>query len=290
MTKRTSPPDDARREVGAGAAVESRSVVQAVEARAADEEAPKIGGYGSLFDVRTTIGFWFQFDEEVAPEAWDKTLAESPDVRSMFNHDANWLLGRTAAESLRLATDDVGLDYEVDINTEDSDAMSVYAKVSRGDVSGSSVWFRVVREEWTEPTDDNGLERPLRRILEAQLFETGPVVFPAFPETTVAARSIDALDRVLTGLGVDSRSRRSRLVSDVLADPTSMTNELRSILEAQPDLRAAVCACDSRAGDEPPGNPGTPLTRHVHDPEFLRRRAAATAARFGLIPKEKING
>lgn len=275
MTVRTSPPAEARRE-GAGAAVEIRAAERPVEIRQADEDNPGIVGYGSLYDVRTTIGFWFQFDEEVAPGAWDATI-DGGDQRCMFNHDANWLLGRTTAGTLRLSSDDTGLAYDTDINPADVNAMSVHAKVARGDVSGSSVFFRVVREEWTEPTDDNGLERPLRRILEAELFELGPVVFPAFVDTTVGARCADALDGVLRAAGVESASRRSGLVSATLADPSTLVDELRAAFVAHPDVRDAVCACGTHAGPTPASTNGT-----TPNPERQQRRARGLAARYGL--------
>jgi HK97 family phage prohead protease len=269
MTVRTSPPAEARRE-GAGASVELRSAGRPVEVR---QEGDDLGitGYGSLYNVRATIGFFFQFDEEVAPGAWDATI-DGGDQRCMFNHDTNWLLGRTTAGSLRLSSDDTGLLYDCDINGDDPNALSVHARVARGDVSGSSVFFRVVREEWTEPTDDNGLERPLRRILEAELFEAGPVVFPAFEDTTVGARCVGALDGVLRTAGVPAH-QRSRMVPDLLADPTALTNELRAVLDRRPDVRDAVCACGTRADAPPAPDP----TR-----ELLQRRARGIAALHGL--------
>lgn len=251
-----------------------------------DGTGPGLIGYGSVYEATTTIGGWYSFDEVVAAGTWAKTIGEG-DIRSMFNHDTNFLLGRVASGSLHLAEDDTGLRYEVDINVDDSQAMSVHAKVARGDVSGSSVWFRVVREEWTEPTEDNGLERPLRRILEAQLFEVGPVVFPAFEATTVAARSIGALDGALRAAGVDDTGRRARLAADILADPAGAEDQLRHLLAQAPELRNAICACSPQ--DHPgraapaPGHPtGTPPDGHLP----AHTRARATASRYGLTLKE----
>jgi HK97 family phage prohead protease len=269
---RTTPPAEARREAGAGAAVEVRSTGRPVEVRADGDDDLGITGYGSLYNVRATIGFFFQFDEEVAPGAWDATI-DGGDQRCMFNHDANWLLGRTTAGSLRLSSDDTGLLYDCDINPDDTNARSVHAKVARGDVSGSSVFFRVIREEWTEPTDDNGLERPVRRILEAELFETGPVVFPAFEDTTVGARCMDALDSVLRTAGVTGTDQRSRLITDLVADPSALTVQLRSLFDRRPDVRDAVCACGTRAGSPPAPDPNR---------ELLQRRARGIAALHGL--------
>lgn len=290
-TRRSTPPEGFEREVGPGG-LETRALPgkERLEARAKADGKRMLSGYGSVFNQRATIAGWFyEWDEEVAPGAWAKSISEG-DIRSMFNHDTNWLLGRTKSGSLRLEEDDTGLLYETDINADDPNALSVYARVERGDVDGSSIWFRIIRQEWTEPTDDNGLERPLRRILEGELFEAGPVVFPAFPQTTVSARSSEVLDRVLRAAGVDKASRRARQAAEWLSDPASAEQEIRSLFASAPELRDALCSCSTsntpeshRAADEAPGaGNGTPPVGHLPHPSFYAARAKATAARFGL--------
>lgn len=279
-------PDGFEREQGPGG-LEVRTVPgkERLEARAAGDGKKMLVGYGSVFDQRTTIdGFFSSWDEEVAPGAWDKSIDEG-DIRSMFNHDTNWLLGRTSNKTLRLASDKTGLRYETDINPDVAHAVSVHAMVERGEVDGSSVWFRVIRQEWTQPTESNGLERPLRRITEGELIETGPVVFPAFTQTSVTARSLALVDRTLRSAGVDKASRRARLAADLLADPAALESELRSLFATAPELREAVCSCSTpshRAADEAPdGDNGTPPGGHL-PASPIHARARATASRFGL--------
>lgn len=244
------------RECGPGG-LEARIVPNAgkpTEARGASGDAgPIIEGYGSVADQRTTIeGMFSDWDEEVAQGAWSATI-KAGDIRAMFNHDTNQLLGRTKAGTLRLSEDDDGLFYEIDVNPDDPIAMGVHAKVARGDVDGSSVWFRVVRQEWTHPTEENGLERSVRRILEGQLFETGPVTFPAFEQTTSSARSLAPFDAVLRAAGVGKAAKRAEF-GDRLAAGEDLEAELRHLFDSAPDLRAAVCACniDGRAADPAP--------------------------------------
>lgn len=279
-------PDGFEREMGPGG-LEVRTIPgkERLEARATADGKKMLVGYGSVFNQSTTIGgFFYSWDEEVAPGTWDKSISEG-DIRSMFNHDTNWLLGRTSNETLRLSSDKTGLRYETDINADVAHAVSVHAMVERGEVDGSSVWFRVIREEWTEPTEDNGLERPRRRITEAELIETGPVVFPAFTQTTVTARGLSLVDRTLRSAGIDKASRRARLAADLLSDPAALESELRSLFATAPDLREAVCSCNTtshRAAPVAPGEDnGTPPSRHLPaDP--IQARARATASRFGL--------
>jgi hypothetical protein len=197
--------------------------------------------------MRVTLGgSWYSWDEEVVAGAWKKTIGkDDADIRSMFNHDPNQLLGRTAAGTLRLEDSDDGLHYEVDINTGDRSAMDTYAKVQRGDVTGASVWFRVISEKWTEPTEENGLERELREILEAELFETGPVVFPAFPTTTAAAAR--SFDTMLKAAGVSTPARRAALTVELLADPDTAEAHIRTVFERNPQLREATCNLQTAA-------------------------------------------
>lgn len=290
-TIRSAPPEGFTREQGPGG-LEVRTIPgkERLEARATAAGKKMLVGYGSVSNVTTTIEGWFsEWDEEVADGAWTKTIAEG-DIRSMFNHDTNWLLGRTKSGSLRLEEDDVGLEYETDINGDDPNALSVYAKVERGDVDGSSVWFRVLAEEWTYPTKDNGLERAKRRITEAQLFETGPVVFPAFEQTTVTARSAwPKIDQALRIAGVDEASRRARRACELIADPVAIEAELRSLFASSPELRDAVCSCSTEhnqpqraAGQAPVDGNGTPPSGHL-PAEYFHRRARATASRSGLV-------
>ncbi len=238
-------PSEFTKTLGPGG-LEARSIPKEsapVEAREASEDAgPGIAGFGSVYEQSTTIGTYFQYDEIVAEGAWAETI-KSGDIRSMKNHDTNWLLGRTKSGSLHLEDRGEGLWYDIDVNPDDPNAMSTHAQVARGDIDGSSVWFRVVGEEWTEPTEKNGLERPQRRITEAMLFEVGPVVFPAFDQTTSAARSLRPLDAALRAAGV-KEARRARLASDLIADPESVEEELRTLFDRSPELRESVCSCD----------------------------------------------
>jgi HK97 family phage prohead protease len=254
---RSDPPVDFAREVAAKG-LETRVVpgAERVETRADDGDSQRrIVGYGSVSEQTSTIeGLFSDWDEEVAAGAWKKTITESKRILSTFNHDVDRLLGSTSANTLRLSEDDSGLLYDVDINADDPNAMSVYAQVQRGDVAGSSVWFRVLRQEWTYPDESNGLERPKRRVLEARLFETGPVVMPAFPQTTASARAVDAMLRA-AGVGDD---RRASLTSELLAaDADTIEAELRGILTARPELREAVCSCSTEVSSRAAQAPGT---------------------------------
>ena len=152
-----------------------------------DPQKPAISGTAAVFDEEAVIGDWFR--EKIRAGEFTRVLSESPDVIGAFNHNWDKVLGRTTAGTLQLEQTDKGLLYFIDINPNDPEAMSVYAKVQRGDVHQSSFAFTVRKEEWEKPADRN--ELPMREIVEVgELLDVSPVTFPAYPQTSVSARSM----------------------------------------------------------------------------------------------------
>ena len=196
--------------------------IMSLEIRAAgDEQKPVIEGDAAVFGVETVVGFWYRFREKIKAGAFTRVLSEGPDVIGAFNHDWTFVLGRTTAGTLKLEQTDASLRYTIDVNPEDSQAMSVYQKVKRGDVTQSSFAFTVRKEEWTEPPEDSE-DLPLREITEiGKLYDVGPVPFAQYPEASASARSQEqaflqqrfpqaALDGA-EGLAVRQKARRRRI-------------------------------------------------------------------------------
>ena len=154
--------------------------VEVAELRAEDGEAPRLEGYASVFSSRTDLGY---FTEEIAPGAFSDVLDN--DVRALFNHSPDHVLGRTKAGTLRIAQDERGLRYSVDLNTDDPDAMTLLARVKRGDITGSSFSFTVAEDEWDYEQDPS--HRKITRI--GKLFDVAPVTYPAYSEAHVSARA-----------------------------------------------------------------------------------------------------
>jgi HK97 family phage prohead protease len=117
-------------------------------------------------------------------------LIEKQDVRCCFNHDPSNLLGRTKNNTLMLAEDNVGLHYDCDLNPDTRIAADVHAMVDRGDLDGCSFSFIVRKCTWREEADSEGLTVNYRDIEDVDLFELGPVTFPAYEGTSVGARSL----------------------------------------------------------------------------------------------------
>lgn len=163
-----------------------RRYVQITQRAAGDDDNPIIEGQAAVFGQETQIGGWFR--EKIRQGAFTRVLSENPDVIAAYNHDWNIVLGRTTAGTLTLRESATGLYYETKVNPKDSDAMNVYHKVKRGDVSQASFAFTVRREEWTKPASKN--ELALREVIEVdKLFDVGPVPFGAYPQASAQARS-----------------------------------------------------------------------------------------------------
>lgn len=170
-------------------AVERRAFTvdrMAVERAADKAEERLIVGHAAVFDQEADIGGWFL--ESVAPGAFRRAIAED-DVRSLFNHDPNFILGRNRAGTLKLSEDDTGL-LTTTVPPDTTYARDLLVSIERGDVSQMSFGFYVRKQEW----DETG-EVLRRRILEVELFDVSPVTFPAFVQTDVSLRSIiDGVD------------------------------------------------------------------------------------------------
>ena len=144
-----------------------------------DGEELKIEGYFAVFNSNYDIGPGMS--ESIAPGAFRNTLAE--DIRALVNHDTTLVLGRTSAHTLELREDERGLWGRISINPKDTDAMNLYERVKRGDVSQCSFGFEIIRED-TEISEDN----VHWTIQEVRLHEVSCCTFPAYESTDISAR------------------------------------------------------------------------------------------------------
>lgn len=160
---------------------ERRSLQGTVEMRAVDGEPRRLVGYAAVFNQRTDIMGLFQ--EQIAPGAFRDAIGRD-DVRALFNHDPNIVLGRTSAGTLDLSEDERGLVYDIE-PPDTVHGRDVSTLVARGDVQGSSFSFEVEAELWDRTGDV-----PVRTITRAKLYDVGPVTFPAYEQTTVSARCL----------------------------------------------------------------------------------------------------
>jgi HK97 family phage prohead protease len=147
----------------------------------------RISGYGAVF-YDGTPGTEYRLREDMVerllPGAFDRAIRED-DVRGLFNHDPNNVLGRSQAGTMKLAADGTGLRYEI-VPGETTIGRDVREHLKRGDVTGSSFSFEL-EKNGQEFRKENGLI--IREIKSVRLFDVGPVTFPAYTGTTAEARA-----------------------------------------------------------------------------------------------------
>ncbi len=161
---------------------QTRSVSTEFKTRSEGEDK-YIEGYFVVFN--SIYEMWDGATESIAPGAFDNTLSD--DIRALVNHDSTLVLGRTAAHTLELTQDERGLFGRIKINPNDSDAMNLYARVQRGDVSQCSFGFDILSEE-TDFRDDGSVHWT---ITDVKLYEVSCCTFPAYEATSINARKRD---------------------------------------------------------------------------------------------------
>lgn len=143
-----------------------------------DSEAPKITGYGAVFNTPADIGG--MFTEIIAPGAFAKALSSQSDVRALFNHNWDYVLGRTRSGTLTLEEDAKGLRFTVTPPATQW-ADDLRSSMLRGDITQCSFGFNVTKEDWNYDTVP-----ATRTIQEVQLYEISVVSLPAYEETEAA--------------------------------------------------------------------------------------------------------
>jgi HK97 family phage prohead protease len=168
-------------------------------------------GYAAVFDSWTQIGdSQFGFQECIRKGCFRGATTPGADVRCLFNHDSNRILGRTLSGTLKLREDSTGLYFECTAPEDAPGARDVICAVARRDVSGCSFSF-------SDPVDRWDREGSHRELLAVNLLDVGPVTFPAYGSTNVSARAKQNHER--TGTYTFTRSSESGIyISDELAD------------------------------------------------------------------------
>lgn len=153
------------------------------QARADENGNHIIEGYFAVFN--SVYDICDGMSESIAPGAFTNTIAD--DIRALVNHNTDLVLGRTIVRTLELRQDERGLWGRIVINPDDSDAMNLYARVQRGDVSQCSIGFDILSEE-TDYREDGTIHWT---ITDTKLWEVSCCTFPAYTETAISARKHD---------------------------------------------------------------------------------------------------
>lgn len=213
------------------------------ETRAANDDGFTLEGYAAVFDAPTEINSWEgNFEERIAPGAFAKTLKErTPVIQWDHGHDA--ATGSVPIAAIdKIREDDHGLFVSARM-FDNPRVEPIRQAIAGGAIDGMSFRFRVIKERWDESRDV-----PLRTISELDLFELGPVVFPAYASTSVGVRSLLAdLDE----------AERTQLLAELGAAPSGTPTA--------PHPAAAQS--------------GTPGSQHGPDPRAVLALSSALRAR-----------
>lgn len=150
------------------------------------KKAPVMRGYAANFNsISENLG---GFREMLMPGCFSEALKTS-DVRALFNHNPDKILGRAVSGTLRLSEDERGLMFEVD-PPETSYAKDLEVSMRRGDISQCSFGFTVAEggDAWRKEEDGTYM----RSIMKVdKLFDVSPVTYPAYASTSCAVRSME---------------------------------------------------------------------------------------------------
>lgn len=136
------------------------------------------------------------FIERIHPEAISIDQIRNSDIFALFNHEDGMVLGRTGAGTLKLDLREDGLYYEINVpNTVAGNELLEH--ITRGEMYGTSFAFSLPSdgsgEVWSKGEDGN-IYRDITNI--EFIFEISPVFTPAYPTTTVSARSLEKIQEL----------------------------------------------------------------------------------------------
>lgn len=152
-------------------------------------EQPAIEGHASVFDSWSQeLGGEFPFRERVMRGAFVESI-QTDDIRALFNHDPNYVLGRNKAGTLFLEEDDKGLKVRI-IPPDTQYARDLLVSIRRGDITQMSFGFSVILDKWDTL---DGLD--IRELQKVKLYDVSPVTFPAYEQTDVGVRSADQVHK-----------------------------------------------------------------------------------------------
>lgn len=164
---------------------------------------PQIVGYASVFNSLSEE-LDGNYREIIMPGAFREALSQSGDIVALVEH-APPPLGRRSTGTLQIREDGHGL--EVTISPPDTqDARDAMARIRRGDYRGMSIRFAVGRNGQTWRKEGDQRIREIRTI--SKLPEVSIVTFPAYPDTSVALRSLKDVEHSEVSIWADTQRKR----------------------------------------------------------------------------------
>jgi hypothetical protein len=182
-------------------------------------------GHFAVFDQWTLIDSWWEgkFRERIARGAFKKTIREKRDqIRVLYDHGFDPQLGNKPLGPIEvLKEDDKGGYHETKLIATDYNRDFVVPALE-ADLLGQSFRFRVIKDEWVEPDPDTAT-LPERTIKEVELFEFGPVTFPAYTAAEAGIRGRQEFE-IWRSLDEQGRQDLVRLIRQASGTPNGAAN------------------------------------------------------------------
>lgn len=165
--------------------METRSVPFELRASA---DGRTMSGYAAVFNSPTRIfERGREFDEAIAPGAFERTINARDRVVLQFDHGQHPLIGGMPLGKITdMREDDYGLWVEARLSDHIFGDI-VATAIADEAITGMSFRFSV--PDGGDTWDRSG-DMPVRTISEVKLYELGPVTFPAYDTTSVGVRSV----------------------------------------------------------------------------------------------------
>jgi len=171
--------------------LERRSIAVEIRAETVEGKGPCIRGHAAVFNSTSEL-LAGCFREVIMPGAFREALG-AYDTRALFNHNPNFVLGRSSAGTLRMAEDANGLAIEIDL-PDTQVARDLEVSMRRGDIKEMSFGFTVGDggQRWERDPDGSGnWTRTITKV--DRLFDVSPVTSPAYQDSDCAMRSLEAV-------------------------------------------------------------------------------------------------
>jgi uncharacterized protein len=207
--------------------------------RASDgDDGLTLEGYAAVFNTATRIDSWEgKFDEVIAPGAFKRTIDHKgpAKIRLQFDHGKHPTIGSIPIGAItELREDARGLFVRARLFDNDL-VKPVRDAIRGGAITGMSFQFRVVRDDV-----DNTGDVPLRTIREVELFELGPVVWPAYDTTTVGVRADDDFRRHQPTVGTSDEPAAAGTSDEPAADDDTPDGTRRDRSDAWAAARTSI--------------------------------------------------
>lgn len=177
---------------------EVRTITHEVRMQGEGEEK-KVFGYAAKYGTESSPMYDYRTGEmfvEIIEQGFFDSVINDPETRALLNHDQNHVLARNT-KTMTITSDDIGLRYEfTPPNTTAGNDLKENLRL--GNIDQSSFAFSIKEENgeaWQAVAEErnDGVKyiRTLKRGGASRLYDVSPVTFPAYPDATVALRSLD---------------------------------------------------------------------------------------------------